>query len=272
MTGFDEEALAEAYNRALKLEKAGDVEAAAQAWREVLALDPTDHGGAAVRLAALGKGEMPDKAPPAYVETLFDQHAEVFDEVLVDQLGYAVPLQLHQMLLEHAPGPHSRALDLGCGTGLTGGALNDLATNFIGVDISENMVALAEERDVYDGLYVAEAEDFLENIEDEDNWDLIVATDVMPYLGDLSRIVAGTAKRINPGGWFAFSTETQPEESMDGRGYVITRRHRFAHSETYLRDLLTEHGFDVAALRPITVRLEEGEPICGHLVLARAGG
>lgn len=272
MTGFDEDALAEAYNRALALEKAGDVDGAVRAWQEVLALDPTDHGGAAVRLAALGYGETPGKAPPAYVETLFDQHAEVFDDVLVDQLGYAVPLQLHQMLLDHAPGPHARALDLGCGTGLTGGALGDLVENFIGVDISENMVALAEERDVYDGLYVAEAEDFLDNIEDEANWDLIVATDVMPYLGDLSRIVAGAARRINPGGWFAFSTETLPDDVMGGRGFKVTPRHRFAHAEAYLRQLLSEHGFDIAALQPITVRMEEGAPIAGHLVLAQAAG
>ncbi|WP_428527907.1 tetratricopeptide repeat protein [Roseibium sp.] len=38
-------ALAEAYNRGLKLEKAGDLVAAAGSYREALALDPFDPGG-----------------------------------------------------------------------------------------------------------------------------------------------------------------------------------------------------------------------------------
>ena len=39
---IDEEALGEAYNRALALEKAGDVDAAVAAYEEVLAIDPDD--------------------------------------------------------------------------------------------------------------------------------------------------------------------------------------------------------------------------------------
>jgi len=96
MKKIDEDALAEAYNRALSLEKSGDFDAAARAYAEVLALDPDDHGGAAVRLASMGRGETPEKAPDAYVATLFDQHAEVFENVLVDQLGYCVPLLVRQ--------------------------------------------------------------------------------------------------------------------------------------------------------------------------------
>src|SRR5690554_6218609 len=155
MSPIDNDALAEAYNRALQLEKAGDREAAAAAYREVLALDPADHGGASVRLAAMGLGETPAKAPDAYVETLFDQHAEVFDAVLVDELGYCVPLQVHQLLLEQVPGRRfARMLDLGCGTGLSGEAMRAIVDHATGLDISEKMVALADEREVYEELYV----------------------------------------------------------------------------------------------------------------------
>ncbi|MEM8752958.1 MAG: S-adenosylmethionine-dependent methyltransferase, partial [Pseudomonadota bacterium] len=92
------EALAAAYDRALDLEKSGRVEEAAAAWRAVLALDASDPGGAAMRLAALGAAEAPERASAAYVATLFDQHADVFDLILVDQLEYGVPMLARERL------------------------------------------------------------------------------------------------------------------------------------------------------------------------------
>jgi predicted TPR repeat methyltransferase len=197
MKKIDEEALAEAYNRALALEKAGDVEAAVAAYQEVLAIDPEDHGGAAVRIAALGRSEAPPKAPDAYVETLFDQHAESFEDILVEQLGYAVPVLVRQRLQELNLGRFKRMLDLGCGTGLTGGTLRDMVDDITGIDISENMVEIAHEKDLYETLYVAEVEDFLEDNDDEP-FDLITATDVLPYLGALEPLFFGAAENMVP--------------------------------------------------------------------------
>ncbi|MEX0343988.1 MAG: methyltransferase domain-containing protein [Rhizobiaceae bacterium] len=269
----DEDALAEAYNRALALEKAGELEAASRAYREVLALDPADRGGASVRLASMGQGPHPEKAPDAYVETLFDQHAEVFDNVLVEQLGYAVPVQLRQLLSDLALGPFDRVLDLGCGTGLTGGELRGMAGYIAGVDISENMVELADEREVYDALYVGEALAFLKSGNDEEErWDLIAATDVMPYLGDLTAFIGEMAAALTSDGWIAFSTETLPDEVMAGRDYMVGPYQRFAHREDYVRRLLAGNQLEVEAFEPITVRHEQGAPIAGHLVLARRKG
>ncbi|ADZ71741.1 methyltransferase domain-containing protein [Polymorphum gilvum] len=275
MQDFDEDALAEAYNRGLELEKAGDRDAAAEAYRQALAIDPADHCGAAVRLAAMGRAEAPARMPDAYVATLFDQHADVFDEILVDRLGYCVPLMARELLRAHASGRFARVLDLGCGTGLTGEALRDVADHITGVDLSERIVELAYDRGVYEDLYVGEAVEFLEEFEDEDGsvprYDLIAATDVFPYLGAAERIVAGAAARLVSGGLFAFSTETLPEAVLAGRPYMVGARHRFAHALDYLRGLLAAQGFTVLAADPITVRLEEGEPVPGHLVLARLG-
>lgn len=271
MKKIDEDALAEAYNRALSLEKSGDFDAAAKAYAEVLALDPEDHGGAAVRLASMGRGETPEKAPDAYVTTLFDQHAEVFDNVLVDQLGYCVPLLVRQRFQALELGPFDRVLDLGCGTGLTGGALRDMAEDITGVDLSENMVEIAHEKDLYETLYVAEAVDFLDDNDDEP-FDLIAATDVLPYLGALEALFFGAAENLVPGGLFAFSSETLPDDSFAGRPFMVGPHQRFAHAESYVRQRLDETGFDVVEMSDITVRMEEGEPIAGHLVIARYRG
>ncbi|WP_395517110.1 methyltransferase [Pseudorhizobium flavum] len=269
MKKIDEEALAEAYNRALALEKAGDVEAAVAAYQEVLAIDPEDHGGAAVRIAALGRGEAPPKAPDAYVETLFDQHAESFEEILVEQLGYAVPVLVRQRLQELNLGPFKHMLDLGCGTGLTGGTLRDMVDDITGIDISENMVEIAHEKDLYETLYVAEVEDFLEDNDDEP-FDLITATDVLPYLGALEPLFFGAAENMVPGGIFIFSSETLP--ASDGRSYIVGPHQRFLHSEAYIRTRLAETGFDLVEITEINVRMQDGQPSPGHLVIARLRG
>ncbi|HEX2147043.1 MAG TPA: methyltransferase domain-containing protein [Pseudorhizobium sp.] len=269
MKKIDEEALAEAYNRALALEKAGDVDAAVEAYHEVLELDPDDHGGAAVRIAALGRGEAPPKAPDAYVETLFDQHADSFEDILVEQLGYAVPVMVRQRLQDLKLGPFKRMLDLGCGTGLTGGALRDMVDDITGIDISENMVEIAHEKDLYETLYVAEVEDFLED-NDDDPYDLITATDVLPYLGALEPLFFGAAENMLPGGIFVFSSETLP--GSDERFYIVGPHQRYLHSETYIRSRLADTGFEPIELSEINVRMQDGQPSPGHLVIARFKG
>lgn len=268
MTQSKTDPLAEAYNRGLEFEKAGELHKAAEAYREVLKYDPDDHGGVAVRLAAMGATVPPQKASDAYVATLFDQNADQFDTMLVDDLGYSVPLQLREVLLAQAPGPYERMLDLGCGTGLTGEALSDVTSYQIGVDLSEGMLDIAEEKDVYDGLYVAEVCDFL-NDSDEVQFDLIVATDVLPYIGTLDAFFAGLKRMMTPDGLVAFSAETLPEAKFGGADYLVGQYHRFAHHPDYLQRAMAAVGFTSFAFDPIVVRYEQGTPVPGYLVLAK---
>ncbi|AYD01084.1 methyltransferase domain-containing protein [Neorhizobium sp. NCHU2750] len=270
MAKIDEDALAEAYNRALALEKAGDFDAAVKAYQQVLEIDPEDHGGASVRIASMGRGEAPPKAPDAYVETLFDQHAESFEDILVEQLGYAVPVMVRQRLQERKLGPFKRMLDLGCGTGLTGGALRDMVDDITGIDISENMVEIAHEKDLYETLYVAEVEDFLED-NDDDAFDLITATDVLPYLGALEPLFFGAAENMVAGGLFIFSSEAITAE--DGAAtYAVGPHQRFLHAPAYIRARLVDTGFELVEMSDINVRMQDGNPSPGHLVIAKLKG
>ena len=268
MAKTDDDALAEAYNRALLLEKSGDFDLAAAAYAEVLALDPEDHGGAAVRLASMKRGDVPVRAPEAYVATLFDQHADVFDKVLVEDLGYHVPLLLRQRLVEMGETSFERMLDLGCGTGLTGGALEDMVDDATGLDLAENMVEIAHEKGLYDTLYVADAVDYLEDNEDGP-FDLVAATDVLPYLGALEALFAAVANNTLTGALFCFSSETLPDAEFEGRPYTVGGFQRFAHQQTYVRDALAAAGFETIEAGDIIVRHEQGAPIAGHLFIAR---
>lgn len=275
MNEIDQEALAEAYHEALALEKEGQYDKAAEAYGRVLALDPEDHGGAAVRLASMQRGPTPDKAPVAYVATLFDQHAEAFETILVDDLGYSVPMMVREMILKHFPDRYfERMLDLGCGTGLTGISLKGYVEHMTGVDISTGMLDEAYDKEIYDDLYAGDVVEFVKEIEDDGQgdakgWDLIVSTDVLPYLGALEEKFHHVSRCLEEDGLFAFSSETLPDEAFGEVDYKVGDKQRFAHKESYVRNLLAKNGLKVLHCEPIIVRLDEGNPIYGHLVLAQ---
>ncbi|MEP2981536.1 MAG: methyltransferase domain-containing protein [Lentilitoribacter sp.] len=265
---MDEEKLADAYNKALALEKAGDFEAAAISYQEVLKLDPDDHGGASVRLASMKMGGVPDKAPQSYITTLFDQHAEVFDKVLVDDLGYDVPSMSAELLKSLNMNAFKHVLDLGCGTGLMGVQLEDISDEMIGVDLSENMVEIAYDRDIYEGLYVADVEDYLDE-NDEELFDLICAGDVLPYLGNVENFIKGISDNLIANGHTIFSTETLPDEEFSETGFTIGAHQRYAHKLSYLDTILKTQSLSILISQDIVVRHEQGKPINGHLILAQ---
>lgn len=257
---FDPDALDKLYDRARRAERKGDRDKAGRLFRECLAMDPDDHCGVTLRLAALGLAE-PQAAPPAYVATLFDQHAATFDDILVGKLGYDVPALARALVGRHAAGPF-RMLDLGCGTGLAGAAFADVAPEIAGVDLSEAILAHADERGVYADLYVGEAVAFLEGW-DEAPFSLIVATDVWPYLGDLAPFARAAAAVLEPGGFLVASTERREE------GWGVTATQRFSHATDYLRETLAAAGLGMVEVAAITVRHEEGVPVKGDLVFCR---
>lgn len=262
---FDADALGELYDRARRLEDAGDIEGAAALFRACLAMDPDDHCGVVMRLAGHGLAA-PQTAPPAYVATLFEQHADAFDEILVARLGYDVPALARRLVGAHPrPDPTGplRILDLGCGTGLAGVAFSDLSCDITGLDLAEGMLALADERGVYADLYVGEAVGFMAGW-DEAPFDLVIAADVWPYLGDLAPFAAAAAHCLSADGRLVASSE----RAAPGATFAVTPTQRFAHGTDYVRAVLGAAGFAVDAVEPITVRHEEGVPVAGDLVLA----
>lgn len=100
---------------------AGDKARAIEHFEHSRALDTDDHQGAALELERLGLTVIDDIMPPAFVETLFDQYADHFDDHLLGALDYAVPEIIAQEAREYySPANPVRILDLGCGTGLAG--------------------------------------------------------------------------------------------------------------------------------------------------------
>jgi predicted TPR repeat methyltransferase len=159
-------------------------------------------------------------------------------------------------------------LDLGCGTGLTGEAMRSRVDTIVGVDLSEAILGMADERGCYDDLYLGEAVAFIQGW-DEAPFDLITATDVLPYLGSLEPMFEAVAKGLTTQGLFLFSTETLTDEAFGTRDWKVGPHQRFHHRLVYVEITLKSAGLNVIHNEVIVVRTDEGEPQYGHLVIAR---
>ena len=132
-------------------------------------------------LAALAREPL-SRAPETYIIDYFDRFAETFDAQLVDILGYRVPEDLYALLAETRR-TFPDVLDLGCGTGLAGPLLCDVAGTLTGIDLSRKMLEKAAQRGVYDHLVEGDFHRLLDH--QPECFDLIFAADVLIYSGDL---------------------------------------------------------------------------------------
>jgi predicted TPR repeat methyltransferase len=234
-------------------ERLGQIEAAVTAYRQGLAGDPQDVLGASLALARLGAARAPPAAAPAYIARLFDQYAPRFDAHLIDGLSYRAPALLRDAVAEaceraNRPMHFARALDLGCGTGLAGAAFRDCVEHLGGVDLSAGMIAQARTKGVYDTLHVGNAVDHLREASDR-SVDLVLAADVLVYIGDLAPLFTEIARVLASGGLFAFTAE-----SHNGYGYFIGGETRYAHSQKYIEGMAREAGLSVLLLNLASTR------------------
>lgn len=251
---------------AMALKSLGRAEDAAAHFRKSIEHDPKDSQGASVFLTALEGEEATSGLSEAYLERLFNQYAGTYDEHLTDRLAYRGPALLAQALEPHlSQGEKARILDLGCGTGLCAPALRPWAGELVGVDLSENMVRKARELGLYDRLERSEACAFLEG--ESETYDCIAAGDVLVYVGELSRLVAGVRDILAPGGVFAFTVEKQDEP-----GFSLGPNGRYRHGNTYIEGLAEENGLECCLLREDSVRSEAGVPVASWVVVLRKNG
>jgi len=218
------------------------------------------------RLATAANVPLPPTVPPGAVSELFDRYAARFDQHLQGKLGYQVPEQLARAVIAMRPDKPLDVLDLGCGTGLCGPLLRPIAGLLCGVDLSAAMIEKARARGVYDRLEIGEL------IEGMQRWprsfDLLVAADVLIYVGDLAPVFEAAAVCLRLGGLLAFSVEA----GTGDRYQLQPKTLRFTHSRPYIRRLTAIYGFHEESFTEITARVEAEKPVPAHLVVLRLPG
>jgi predicted TPR repeat methyltransferase len=234
---------------------------AVDTFKEILKLSP-GNANVEFHIAALSGKDAPSAPPASLVTTLFERHAETFDEHLLGKLEYRVPRLLHEAVVAAGAGANLDVLDLGCGTGLCGVLLRPMARKMIGIDLSPAMLVKARERNIYDGLEVADVTATLRA--SRSRYDLLVAGDVLCYIGDLSEVIAAAAGSLRSGGLFAFSVEVHA-----GPGWLLRPTRRYAHAPGYIRQATAAVGFEAVLFQETILRKEAGNDVSGLIVVLR---
>lgn len=213
-------------------------------------------------LSALDQETVPTQAPESYVSHLFDSYADAYDVHLNKYLRYQLPKLVYDALsLLGGDATHfDMVLDVGCGTGLTGEAIADLCGHMVGIDVSSKMLDIAKSKQVYQQLHHVSYQAFLPS---KPCFDLVLAADVMPYIGDPEPFVQRCVATMNAGAYLVFSTEI----TLD-TGYTLQSSIRYAHNNKAIRGVLESAGLEVLEQQPITARYQNNKPVASVLWVA----
>lgn len=221
-------------------------------------------------LAALGGVQMPERASDRYVQHVFDQFADTFEQQLA-QLEYRGPGLIAAALAEHVGPPRGEleVLDAGCGTGLCGPVLRPYAQKLTGVDLSPPMLELARGKGLFDSLEAAELLGYLEC--HEQRWDLIVACDTFNYFGRLDPLLKAAGRALKAGGRLVFTLEHDTCDSP-AKEFRLTTTGRYCHSTARVETALFDANFSLRRFCDVMLRIEGGNPVAGMLIVAGGVG
>lgn len=235
---------------------------AIKAYQDVLALYP-EHQEASFILEALQQTSTPVKMPSSFISSLFDHYAPHYEKHLTDTLHYQVPQQLLALLCSsyHPKTKSLSILDIGCGSGLMADTLFDYGQTIDGIDLSESMIQCCKQKGLYQNLWV---NDFC-TVDSLGCYDLLVAADVLPYIGNLETLLQQVNLHLHPGAYFLFSAE----KSFEAAHFSLQKTIRYAHHPDYIRHSLQQAGFTLVSDENAILRQQKGQDLHGHLYLAQ---
>ena len=250
------------YKKALAHQRRENVAEAVGSFKAALAGNHPNADFIKFSLAALQGVPYEGETPASYVSSLFDRYASSFEQHLKNSLEYNTPRLLFDKMRGHLNGEGDIA-DIGCGTGLMGEQLKSKAKRLVGIDLSQKMTDLAAKKKIYDALHVSDFNVFLEG--QQGKFDVVVAADVLNYVGDLNRTFTAVRQALRDEGLFAFTVEAAVDN-----GFRLQNSLRYSHAPNYCTETATRHGFSVALCERDFLRKEKTSDVFGYyFVLAK---
>jgi predicted TPR repeat methyltransferase len=250
------------YQKALAHQRRENAAGAVESFKAALAGNHPNADFIKFSLAALQGVPYEGETPAAYVSSLFDRYASTFEQHLKESLEYSTPRLLFDKMSGHLNGGRDIA-DIGCGTGLMGEQLKSKAKRLVGIDLSQKMTDLAAKKQIYDALHVSDFNVFLEG--QRGKFDVVVAADVLNYVGDLNRTFTAVHQALRDEGLFAFTVEAAVDD-----GFRLQNSLRYSHAPGYCAETARRHGFSVMLCEKDFLRKEKSSNVFGYyFVLAK---
>lgn len=231
------------------LRKLGQEDESILCYRNALEADPQDQLGARFSLAALGYEPLPARASQEQLEMIYTKRAHYWDQL--SSTSYRGAELVAQTMRLHLAPSSLDILDAGCGTGMVGVLIRDLAKRLDGIDLSAEMLEKAKEKKIYDGLYQGDLESFMFNHPRQ--YDAIGSAATFIHFGDLSSVFQAAAHTLRPGGLLVFTLFSN-ETDLEGDGVVINplegfeRGGCYAHGKGHVIQMAKKAGFKVHSL------------------------
>jgi len=190
-----------------------------------------------------------------YLEASILQYESIYGEDFVSPGGREVTSELiASMRLE----PGSRVLDVGCGLGGSAFVMaRDFDLEVDGIDLSRNMLALAEQKLAANGLsnrVRLQWGDCLE-LDCSEQYDAIYSRDVFLHIADKARLFERLYTAMRPGGGLLFTDyccgakpwSDEFAEYVQNRGYSL-------HTTGEYAQFITDAGFEKVCADDLTER------------------
>ena len=147
---------------------------------------------------------------------------------------------------------------MGCGTGLSGEPFVSVVDRLTGVDLSPKMIEKSKEKKIYDALYENDILEFL--TESSEKFDLIIAADVLIYLGDPAPLFQKLQNIVERQAIFVLSTE-----NCDKGDYHIRQTGRYAHNNVFIESVAKKMEFELLLRESVGLRKEKEEWMDGDI-------
>ncbi len=198
-------------------------------------------------------GVVGDSSDCEFAKVLFDNFADTYEEI-VKKLDSKI-IDVFKELKGEIKG---RILELGCGTGLAGCVLKNSNSQVVGLDISQKMLNIAQEKNIYDELVCADILTYLSEKPIKGKFDLVLAFDVFCYIGNLETIL----KKLK-GSECWFSIEVADADRKED--FYLTATGRYKHQKDYIEKIAKSAGFKEVVAHDIDLRQEFDTQVKGVL-------
>lgn len=262
------------YTLGVSLYEKGERGTAAPCLKRYLEHCPHDPKGANLLLAALGQGELPQRASDAMLQKLYATRAYFWAQDVRTSESYRGHTLVADMYRRHCGLGKATILDAGCGTGMVGQLIRDCAGRLEGIDLSAPMLEGARAKGIYDQLHHGDLLAFLN--QSRGAYGAITCAATLIHFGDLQPVFAAAAAALSEGGLFVFTLF--PNES-DAGGFAVAQSQGmieggcYMHGRDYVCKIACANGFVVEEVATDVHEYHKGMPVNGLVVaLRRAGG